>query len=176
MTHILDRFVPAATSFQPKTLQEFFALQLARKLDDRPAIHHYVSLADRYSEGQLLCAYQRAKRAEGNIDLARRFHVEIERTRSNDYHETQAAQISVRIERRTVSAAIFHGSHLEYSDARQLSSVRDKAEASALGFIDWLLGHFSVHFATLEAIPSGQEIQRRVLHDAICGTLRSRAR
>ena len=174
MNHILDQFVLPTASFQPKTLQEFFASHLARKLDDCPAIRHYVSLADNHSEGQLLCAYRRAKRTEGNLDLARRFNIELERTHPGDYHDGHLSQISIRIERRTVAAAIFHGGHLDYSDSRQLSSVRDKAAASAVEFIDWLLGKFPVHFATLESIQQDQEIHRRVLHDAICTTLRER--
>jgi hypothetical protein len=74
-----------------------------------------------------------------------------------------------------VAAAIFRGGHLEYSDSRQLSSTRDKAGASAVGFVDWLLRRFPIEFATLESIPNGHEIQRRVLHDAICRKLRERA-
>jgi hypothetical protein len=175
MHNILDRFVLPATSFQPKTLSEFFASHLARKLNDAAAIRHYVSLADNHSEGQLLCAYRRAKRTEGNVDLARRFNLELERTHLGDYHDSHFDQISIRIERRTVSAAIFQNGHLEYSDARQLSSSRNKAEASAIGFVDWLLERFPVHFATLEAIPNGQDIQRRVLHDSVCAILRDRA-
>lgn len=46
---------------------------------------------------------------------------------------------------------------------------------SAVGFIDWLLARFRVNFATLEEIPHGQEIQRRILHDSICTILRERA-
>src|ERR1700691_3010603 len=118
MNHILDQFVSSTTSFQPQTLQEFLASHLARKLNDSPAIRHYISLADNHSEGQLLCAYRRAKRIEGNVDLARRFHMELERTHPGDYHDGHLSQISIRIERRTVAAAIFHGGHLDYSDAR----------------------------------------------------------
>jgi hypothetical protein len=175
MNGILDRFVAPRTSFQVRTLQEFFALRLARKLDDAPAVRHYVSLADTYPEAQLLCAYRKARRAEGPVDLGRRFHVELERTHSNGYQNGYVSQISIRIERRTVAAAIFYGGHLEYSDSRQLSSAHNKAEASAVGFIDWLLGRFPVEFATLESIFNGHDIQRRVLHDAICRKLRERA-
>lgn len=175
MNHILDRFVSPTASFQPKTLQELFALRLARKLGDVKAVRHYVSLADSYMEEQLLCAYRRAKRCEGHGDLGRRFHVELERTRPNGHSTRDADQISIRIERRTVAAAIFLGGHLEYSDSRQLSSARDKAGASAVGFVGWLLDRFQVEFATLESIRNGHEIHRRVLHDAICRTLRERA-
>jgi hypothetical protein len=175
MNHILDRFVLPQSSFAPKTMQELFAVHLARKLNDIAAVRHYVSLVDSHSEAQLLCAYRRARPAAGHGDLGRRFHAELERTHTSDHYPSHVNQISIRIERRTVAAAVFRGGHLEYSDARQLSSIRDKAIASAVGFIEWLLDHFPVHFATLESIPSGKEIQRRALHDAICQILRERA-
>jgi hypothetical protein len=82
--------------------------------------------------------------------------------------------IAIRIERRTVAAAFFRGEHLEYTDARQLSSAHDKALASAVGFINWLLGRFPAESAALELIPNGYDFQRRVLHNAICQTLRDR--
>lgn len=175
MNHILDKFVPVTTAFRPKTAGELFAIRLAQKLGDAPATGHYFSLVDTYSESQLLSAYRRASRAAGNGDRGRRFHVELERIHSNGYHDHSGSLISIRIERRAVGAAIFHGEHLEYTDARQLSSARDKALASAVGFINWLLEQFPVEFATLESIPNGHEFQRQVLHDAICKALRDQA-
>ena len=174
MNHILDRFVLPSASFEPRTLEDLFGVHLARRLNDVRAVRHYASLADTHPEGQLLCAYRRARRAEGHADLPRRFHQELERTHASDSFESYVSQIAIRIERRTVAAAIFRSGHLEYSDARQLSSSRDKAIASAAGFIEWLLDRFPVPFATLETIPNGHEIQRRALHDAVCRLLRER--
>lgn len=175
MNHILDRFVIPTTDFEPATLSEMFALRLAQKLGDARAVRHFVTLASSYPAGQLLCAYRRALRAGANGDLGRRFHSELERTRPDGHHLCQPGLIAIRIERRAVAAAIFHGDHLEYTDARQLSSIRDKAVGSAAGFIHWLLARFDVDSAALESIPNGHEIQRRVLHDAICQALRDRA-
>jgi len=79
--------------------------------------------------------------------------------------------ISIRIERRTVAAAVFYGEQLEYTDSRQLSSDNDRAFASAVGFIRWMLNRFPVESAALEAIRDG-EFQRRVLHDGISEALR----
>jgi len=175
MNHILDRFALPTTDFVPSTISEMFALRLAQKLGDARAVRHFVSLGSFYPTGQLLCAYRRAVRAGTNGDIGRRFHLELERTRADGHHILQTGLVAIRIERRAVAAAIFHGDHLEYTDARQLSSNRDKALASAAGFIHWLLSRFDVESAAIESIPNGHEIQRRAIHDAICQVLRERA-
>ncbi len=174
MNRILDQFIPVASAFQPNTAGEVFSLRLAQKLGDAQAARHYVSLADSHSEGQIMSAYRRTLRAGGNGDLGRRFHVELERIHSNGNHNHNSRLIAIRVERRAVAAAIFHGDHLEYTDARQLSSAHDRALVSAVGFINWMLEHFPADSATLEAIPNGHEFQRQILHNAICEALRER--
>ncbi len=175
MTRILDRFPIALSQFHPKTVGEMFAFRLAQKLGEKGAVHHYISLLDAYSEAHLLYAYRRALRGGGRADMGRRFHVELERTHSNGYHDGQSSLLAIRIERRAVAAAVFNGTHLEYADSRQLASTRDRALASSVGFINWMLDRFPVESAALETIPTGQEIQRRALHDAICAELREHA-
>jgi hypothetical protein len=172
MTSLLGKFIPAA--FRPTRARELFALRLAQKLGDARTVSHFVSLADRYTEAQLLWAYRRTLRASGNGDRGRRFHGELERAHANGNHEPQASLISIRIERRAVAAAVFHGDQLEYTDSKQLSSTHDKALASAIGFVNWMLARFPVESAALESILNGHEFQRRVLHNAICQTLRER--
>ena len=100
--------------------------------------------------------------------------MELERRQSNANHDPSTSLISIRVERRAVAAAVFRGDHLEYADARQLSSARDKALASGIGFINWMLSRFPVESAALESIPNGHEFQRRVIHEAICTELRAR--
>ena len=172
MKSVLDRFIPTKIPFRPSTGRELFALRLAQKLKDQAAVRHYVDLADSHSEGQLLWSYRRTLRGNGHADIGRRFLAELIRARGNGYHDHVAAILSIRIERRTVAIAVFHGDHLEYVDSRQLSSDHDKALASASGFVHWILNRFSVESAALESIINGREIQRRALHDAICAALR----
>jgi len=152
-----------------------FAFRLAQKLGDAGAVHHYVSLVDAYSEAHLLYAYRRALRGGGSADMGRRFHRELERIHSNGYPDSPTSLLAIRIERRAVAAAVFNGTHLDYADSRQLTSARDRAVASSVGFINWMLDRFPVESAALETIPTGQEIQRRALHDAICVELREHA-
>jgi len=172
MTQLLDRFIPITTAFRPSTARELFALHLAQKLNDAAAVRHYVDLTDTHSEPQLLSAYRRTIRANAGADTGRLFHAELKATHGNGQQSPSDSLIAIRIERRTIAAAVFHGEHMEYTDARQLSSDRDKAVASTAGFIGWLLSRFAVESAAVESIVNGHEIQRRALHDLICSTLR----
>lgn len=170
MTGLLDKFVPVGAQYRPSTTTEMFALRLAQKLNEARTVRHFASLAETFTTGQLLCAYRRAIR-NGHTDLGRGFHAELERMHSNGNHDRSAKLVSVRIERRTVAAAIFCGDHLEYTDSRQLSSDNERAVASAVGFTQWMLSRFPAESAALEAIPEG-EFQRRVLHDNISEAIR----
>jgi len=172
MHSLFDKFTPAV--FRPVRTSDLFALRLAQKLGEAKSVGHFVILADGYTETQMLCAYRRTSRVNGEGDRGRRFHAELQRTSPNGNHVPQASLISIRVERRAVAAAIFNGDHLEYTDARQLSSARDKALASTIGFINWMLERFPVDSAALEAIPNGHEFQRRILHETVCQTLRDR--
>jgi hypothetical protein len=57
---------------------------------------------------------------------------------------------------------------------RHLSSAKEKALSSAVGFVNWLLESFAIESVALEALASVEEIQRRILTDAITETLRDR--
>ena len=77
-----------------------------------------------------------------------------------------------RIDRRSVAAAIFIGAHLDYVEVRQLSSVHEKAEASALGFVNWIVRAFSVESAAVEKFQNGDEMLRAQLTRGVTQTLR----
>jgi hypothetical protein len=85
MTNILDRVARDRREFRPETTQEFFALQLARKLNDVAGVRSYVELVKRFSEDVLLRVY-RATLDTGRSDgMADRFHIELRRrTRQED--------------------------------------------------------------------------------------------
>ena len=175
MKSILDRFAPATSAFRPKTPSEFFAFRLAHKLGDATTAQHYVTLLGQYSESHFLIAFRRTFKARPRSDLGRRFHVELRNVHANGFGSNGAEKLlALRIERRSVAAAIFQGDHLEYTQVRQLSSAKDKALGSAVGFINWITDHLPVDSATVEAIEIGEEFQRRTLHEAIMQTLRDR--
>jgi hypothetical protein len=174
MTSILDQFRSAPSGFTLRRPRDIFALRLAQKLNDTSAAAHYLMLAAEHSEAHLLTAYRRTIRESTNGDLGRRFHYELGRSGEPGSDQRCAKLLSVRVERRAVAAAVFHGEHLDYTQVRQLSSSREKALSSAVGFVNWLLANFAIESAALEAIPNGDEIQRQVLSDTIQQVLRER--
>lgn len=173
MRSLLDQYIPQTSPFRAGTGRDLFALRLAQKLDDVSAFRHYVELAESYSQSQLLSAYRRVS-TNGSGERAWKFHKELSRIHSNGNSEHGGGLISLRIERRTIALAVFDGMHLEHTDARQLSSARDKAVASAVAFVQWTLDHFPVESAACELIDGDNQILRRDLHEAVCATARER--
>lgn len=80
--------------------------------------------------------------------------------------------LALKIERRSIAAAVLAGRTLEHAQVRQLSSVAEKAEATTVGFVHWLLHTFDVGSAALEVVPTGQEIRRELLSRAAVAVLR----
>ena len=68
---ILDKF-PNRGAFVPSTLNQYFALQLARKFGDTDHISAYVVLAETFSLDHLLVVYRRFAASDAN-DAANRF-------------------------------------------------------------------------------------------------------
>ena len=172
MKSILDHYKPVSSAFAPTTTDELVALRLAQKLGDVPAVRHYVALLYEYSESRLLVAFKRAVKSGQRSDLARRFHSELEQGSPNGGNGNGLTLAAIRVERRSVAAAVFNGDHLEYTEVRQLSSVKEKARASAVGFVSWIAESFQLDMVTLEGIETGDEFQRAVLQEAIEATLR----
>jgi len=171
---ILDQVAKSAAKiryghFRPATTQEFFALRLADKLDDAGSAQHYAELADRFSPSQLLAAYARV--LPSNLDLARRFHIELESLKTKNGGEGPSRVGAIRIERRAVGFAILRGDHLIHADGRQLSSVPDKALDNAVSFVTRFLERFPCESAAIEIIPNGHEVQRTLLHQAVVHVL-----
>jgi hypothetical protein len=173
MNSLFDKFVAPGTQFRPTTTAELFALRLSQRLKEPQTARHYATLVDRHSIGQLLYTYRRVLR-NGHADLGRGFHKELEQIHSNGNHNNFIRLIAIRIERRTIAVAIFYGEQLEYTESRQLSSDNNRAFASAVGFVRWILSRFSAESAAVEAIAVG-EYQRRLLHDGISELLRGQA-
>jgi hypothetical protein len=165
MTGILDQIARSHApdpqkQFRPATPQHFMALRLAERLNDSGAVHHYIELGDRHSEGSLLTAYRRTMRS-GAQNLARSFHVALEKTDGNGNGISHRDLAAIRIERRAIAVAIFNGQQLTYPPiARQLSSDPDKALGSAAIFINSIRDKCSFANAAIEALPEDCAAQR----------------
>ena len=78
-----------------------------------------------------------------------------------------------KVERRSIAVAVFVGRHLDYTQVRQLSSVAAKGEASAAGFVTWILSTFRLHSAALEKVAIGGTSRRAGVNEAVLETLRA---
>lgn len=174
MTPILDRFMSRPAAFRPKSVSDLFALQLARRLNDAAGVGDYAQLASQHSRARLLVALRRAIKSGDRLHLSERFHLQLEKIGTNGFANESADLLAVRVERRSLAAAIYHGEHMEYSQVRQLTSDKDKVVASALRFITWIANQFPLDSAAVETIPNGNQIQRKTLTEAIIRLLRDR--
>lgn len=160
---ILEQVAKTYNRFCPMSASDFFALCLAHRLDDKDAATHYAALVSQVGQGSLLVAYTRAKKHQGGGEsLSKRFHLELENI-SGGSVDAPGNLLSLRIERRTIAAAVFIGMRLDFTNSRELSSNPEKAEASTLGFLDWLIQNVQCESAALE-LETEFEIRRGALN------------
>jgi hypothetical protein len=157
-------------SFRPSTPTEFFALQLALRLRDTVNVARYIALTEHYRDDQILRAVRGL--AEGpessGIEL-----LEAELGRMTTAPPMGNSKLlAIKVERRTVAAAVFVGLHLDYTQVRQLSSSHTKAESSALGFVHWLAGMFDAESVAMEVQSADSPIRRADLTRAIVASVR----
>jgi hypothetical protein len=78
-----------------------------------------------------------------------------------------------RIERRSIAAAVFIGTQLDYAQVKQLSSDHQKAETTAAAFINWILDSFDLTSAAIETFENGETLLRAQLNRRLEENLRS---
>ncbi len=87
MINILDRMTSERSSFRPETTRDYFALQLARKLNDLANVHSYVLLADAYPEDFLIRVYRDTLDKGLGAGMAERFRIELRRRAREEGYE-----------------------------------------------------------------------------------------
>jgi hypothetical protein len=173
---ILDRVAREGlrNQFRPTTARDLFILRLAQKLGEPFAIEHYIELAAEHSDETLVLAFRRTfSHTRPPRDVGRQFHVELVAAREQHNHIKTGRLLAVKVERRSVAVAVFVNNALDFHDVRQLSSQADKAETTAIGFLNWVIGNFDIESAALERMANGNQIRRAVLNEAIIGMLRN---
>ena len=83
MVNLLDRIEPQEGPFRPRSVSEFFALQLAGKLDDEANVGRYARLVESQSRDLVLRAFARAEKGSRHRTIADRFEAEIQRLTPN---------------------------------------------------------------------------------------------
>lgn len=171
---ILEQVAASYGRFTPKSSDDYFALRVAQKLGDEKAASHYASLVSQNGKDALLVAYIRAKkRSRPGEDRAQRFHDELKGV-NGQHIEASGKLLALKVERRTVAAACFYGTRLEFTESRELSSDPAKAVSSAIGFLNWICQVFDSDSAALET-EQDSEIRRAALHHAIVASLRQQS-
>lgn len=79
---------------------------------------------------------------------------------------------AIRNSRRSLAVAIFAGTHLDYAQVHHLSSSRQKADDSTVGFIRWVVATFEVGSVALEQGSDENNSRSADLHRLILKTLR----
>jgi hypothetical protein len=184
MPGILDQVAHSATTshnnqFRPNCPDQFFALQLARKLNEPQAAQHYADLSEHHSVGQFLTAYRRTKADGSHREPARSFHDELQRLGDRENEEIRDRRLAaIRLDRRAIAVVIFSGYHLEYPPlVRQLRTDIDKAQSTAAGFIAHVMEKCPFQTAALESLPNegDAEVQRQLLMKTIGDVLQEQA-
>lgn len=177
MTGILDRVAKSRApkiqqrQYRPATPEHFIALRLATLLNDPAAVDHYAELCDRHSVQIVLAAYD-AMRRGGEKNAAAAFHAALEHKDGGGRSIAEPDLAAIRIERRAIAVAIFHGTTLKYPPiAHQLGSDPNKALGSAAMFISRIRDKCAFSSAALELLPDDREVQRQQLSKIISDVL-----
>jgi hypothetical protein len=79
---------------------------------------------------------------------------------------------AIKVERRSLAVAVFVGERLDYVEVRQLASGHEQAEASAVGFVNWIVSAFDIGSAALEQFRTPSMIRRAVIGRIVLEALR----
>jgi hypothetical protein len=137
MYSILSRVAASSRRIVVTTSDEFFGLQIARRLGDAADVRDYVTAGSHTSAAGLLAAYRVIKAtplhtAEVN---GPRFRAAVKTLAHRPLPDSHATLIALRVSRGRIAAAVFTGLRLEYVQVRELASVGYKAHLSAITFV-----------------------------------------
>jgi len=80
---------------------------------------------------------------------------------------------AIKVERRSVGAAVFIGGRLDYTQVRHLASGYERAETSAVGFVSWLVAAFEIDSVAMEQLPPGSSTRRAQISKVVLAAVRS---
>lgn len=78
------------------------------------------------------------------------------------------------VQRRSIAAAIFVGTHLGFSDVKQLAAEREKAKESIVGFVNWIVQNHDIDAVALENFEGSHDLMRAENDQALEQVLRSK--
>ena len=165
MSAILDQIARTKYSFKPRSVLEFFAIQLARSLSDIDNLREYLRLTSAFTPHVLAAAF---RQIGGNGLLVA---APLERLRQRLELGVGGGQnpaepiLAFKAERRFITLAVFAGFQLRHTEIRQLSSDVELARRSTIGFVRWALEMYPGCSCALETYPTDDT--RRILITAV---------
>jgi hypothetical protein len=82
MSSILDGLASPEVKFRPRSISEFFALQLARKVGSTHRLGVYLTLVERHGRAEILTALARARKHTNGTQVADRFEDQLRKLTS----------------------------------------------------------------------------------------------
>jgi hypothetical protein len=79
--------------------------------------------------------------------------------------------VAIRVQRRSLSIAVFAGTHLEHAEVYNLSSNNRKAEESTIGYGRRLINDFGISAASMEWARNG-DLRKTILTDMLVESFR----
>ena len=163
MTNILDHFLQRITEFHPKTMDELFTLRLAQKLSEPSAAADYAALLAEHPLERLLTAYRCAVKAGNELAMKDQFYRHLRAGHGRLTYPEAVRLMAIKVERRSVAAAVYDRRQIEYTQVRHLASSSGRAQASAVGFINWICSNYDIQSATMETAFDDNNVRRTVL-------------
>lgn len=167
MTSILNHISPPRNAFRPRTADDFFRLQLARKLGEPARLKDI----EHFPVETLWKAFRKLR--NGKLDRTSFERALQQFDDSADGSLPRHRLCAIKLQRREVAAAVFSGLKLDFVQERHLSSDPAKAESSALGFINWVVSNLEADSAALERIVSSIPTRRVNLSRTALASLRA---
>jgi len=87
MPEILDLVAVSPVRFRPRTVREFFAIQLARKLGDQAQLRKYLLLVEQCPQDIILRAFRKVASQDQINNASGQFSGELERLTGRRDHE-----------------------------------------------------------------------------------------
>lgn len=135
MNGILDQIARRRGAFVTKSLDDVFAIQLARLLEDTVHLGLYLKLVPLYPHIVLADAVKRLlENGTQTPPLYERFCEELTQRRFRGPGRA-ADIIACKVERRSLTIALFNGPRLVFTQTRAVAANAESAERSATAFV-----------------------------------------
>ena len=173
MPSILDRVEAMTARIQPATVSEFIALRIARKLDD---LHHgrvYLEVSGRNRPEAMIAAYLAIARGNSDSRGLAAFQVALSSPSIEQMAMPPNGLAAIRVDRRTIAAALFTGVSLQHTERRHLKTEWEQASTSTAGFMNWLIATFKVGAVALERVTNARDVRRQHLSQICIGICRT---